>query len=743
MQVHQVFCKAKKSLLTKKAEIVSCFIKLLLLIAFAFPFRIYAQQGGCINADTIYVNANTVPPTTNATPASFTCNGSYSYQWFMSTDNSNFNPITGATNQNLSYTQPVTSTLIFLRQAKCGSTTMYTNRVVVVPVYTACSSFGLTLTGTAGNPPATIKADTIKSNTGGIIGQYVIEWYRDTIDGSPEFVSGSAGTTDPTVTVLHPFAGEPAEGGTWHPVIKYVYINGIKYSRTYMPDARYSPDLLHCLDPIIVIVNNLNCSNGGNYFASTYGSPGSYIHKVSYTNGLNSPTLAARSFRFDLDATNKYFAWFFLGYQEADKIKITYVSPLNNTSTMLEWWEIGGTAGGTDVTTSPKKSQQVYMYKINSLTAFTFAAGDYLLIEITPSANTNTNWEFLCKCFTTGDCNIWDGTQRNIAPGSVSMVYNPTNYSYDVSYNKSATPYTDGGNSVFLKYNLRQYWAISSGYQNGFEYDNKVTLQLVNRTDGGGGATVDYYTCNLMSSQAAVTKTGSTLTVVFNSLADYNQYKNTYAGVLSNPNMSNYDPDATKLNHYKFYLIRVRIASSCGDNGTDNYYYTHYTNPPVFNDATKTMTWNFATTTNNYVATAPNDLAGQTIQAWVNACNNSVTSSNIATVNTSVRGGQGLTGIYIFQYTTNETQKTFRLYSAFASIDPNVCNLSAKGFTNQFMPTQQWEYSYFYDRVTITNAADPIHNFKLERLMDANGIFITNPANYIKVYEIVNGVVIP
>src|SRR5438046_10550517 len=116
--------------------------------------------------------------------------------------------------------------------------------------------------------------------------------------------------------------------------------------------------------------------------------------------------------------------------------------------------------------------------------AFRFADGDYLLIEIIPRANVNTNWEFLCKCFTAIDCNVWDGTQRNIAPGSVSMVYNATNSSYDVSYNKSAAPYTDASNSILLKYNYRQTWTISGGYQYVMESDNKVTLQMVNRTDG-------------------------------------------------------------------------------------------------------------------------------------------------------------------------------------------------------------------------------------------------------------------
>lgn len=118
---------------------------------------------------------------------------------------------------------------------------------------------------------------------------------------------------------------------------------------------------------------------------------------------------------------------------------------------------------------------------------------------------------------------------------------------------------------------------------------------MVKRTDGSANATVDYYSCNIMNSQAAVTKSGSTLTVVFDSLSDYNQYKNTYTSIGSNTNMSNYDSDTTKLNHYKFYNIIIKTGASCGDNVTDNYYYSHYTNPPVFNDATKTMTWNFAT----------------------------------------------------------------------------------------------------------------------------------------------------
>ncbi len=58
------------------------------------------------------------------------------------------------------------------------------------------------------------------------------------------------------------------------------------------------------------------------------------------------------------------------------------------------------------------------------------------------------------------------------------------------------------------------------------------------------------------------------------------------------------------------------------------------------------------------------------------------------------------------------------------------------------MPFAESEYSLLRDQVIITNTADPINNFRLMRHMDENGVFLS-VANYIKVYEIINGVVTP
>jgi hypothetical protein len=154
MQVHPL-----PYLLIKRSA--SAFIKAFLFIAIIFPSFAYSQEAGCFDQDVLYVRINAAPPPINATPASFgNCNGNYSYQWQISTDDKYFVDIPGATGQNLNYTEPVTTTLYFLRKATCG-TTKYTNSVIVYPVWEACTDFGLSLSGTSGNALATIKAGTI------------------------------------------------------------------------------------------------------------------------------------------------------------------------------------------------------------------------------------------------------------------------------------------------------------------------------------------------------------------------------------------------------------------------------------------------------------------------------------------------------------------------------------------------------------------------------------------------------
>jgi hypothetical protein len=78
---------------------------------------------------------------------------------------------------------------------------------------------------------------------------------------------------------------------------------------------------------------------------------------------VGSPTLASRSLRFDLDATNKYFAWKFEGYTVADNFQITYVSPANEHQ---QSWNTGRSVmmqECNNVTISPKTWSGSYMNK--------------------------------------------------------------------------------------------------------------------------------------------------------------------------------------------------------------------------------------------------------------------------------------------------------------------------------------------------------------------------------------------
>ena len=734
---HVLFIKTGQFFASEKKRLSSFFIKAFLLACIIAPAFANAQEAGCMDSEIMYVKINTVPPAITATPANFAnCTGNYTYQWQVSTDNIHYTDIPGATSQNLNYTLPLTETLYFLRKATCGNITKYTNSVTVYPVYAACEDFGLSLAGTSGNAVATIKAGVITTTTSSTIGEFVIEWYREVIDGQPEFVSGSSGATDPAVTVSHPFAGEPAEGGTWHPVIKYVYIDGIKYSREAMTGARHSPDLLHCLDPIIVIVNNLTCTNGSNFITNGV----SYFHKVSYTNGLVSPTLASRSLRFDLDATNKFFAWKFEGYSVADNLKLTYVSPANGTSTVLEYWKIGTDAGSGNVTVSPKIwSTSSSLFKITSLNSFVFAAGDYLRIEITPGASANTNWDFYCRCFATTDCEVFDSGLRTIQPGSVAMIWNSSLCQYELTYTRST--WTTPAGSNFYPYNSFAYFigGVTDGYA---PQSAQVKLLLRKSTTGALFQTISYTGCETQAGSSTITKNGNVVTAVFSPEgSDYNSHKTAYQTAVANAGMTNYSTNNALREHYKFFVFHFVLANSCGDTRTDKYYFTHYSNPPVFDDANKTITINLASLSNNYSPVNACDNTASAINGMINNINANISEANFSAT-TNVRGGTNpIAGLYANHIILDETVNPKIFTASVKAPGIDHCDLSAKGWSStRGLPLSQWQFDLIWDKITVTNTADPINNFKLERLMDNNGTPLAS-GSYITVYEIINGVV--
>lgn len=603
-----------------------------------------------------------------------------------------------------------------------------TTTTTALPEYTACVDCGLLLEDTFEDLISELRAGVITS-TGCTVGEYVIDWYLDSVSGTPEFTSGSSGSTEPDITVFHPFTGEPAQGGTWYPVIRYIYLDGIKYTVDPIgPPARYSPSLETCIDPINVL--SLTCANGV--------ESGDYSHIITYTNAVSSPVVAHRTLRFDLDGVSNYLAWRFDGFSVPDTIKISYVSPSNAIDDELEYWIIGTDNVGTDVTISPKRLDNSILAKITGLTDYTFAVGDYLRIEVTPNINTNTNWTLYLQCLSSIDCTMADETLRGIEVGSVEMNYNATTCAYDVTYNREDNYTLNVTPSIFSRYHLLTVQSASA--HNPFE--NIEVLIPMNKNSGATATShVSIFGCTNNAGTMTFTKAGSTLTLVFSDVADYNEYKSQYNDAAGRAEMLSYSSTITDVNHYKFFNLRVKQATSCGDAATnDRQYLTHITNPYVFNDGTKTITITLGNVTNDYpLGTC--DTTRSSIQAWINSVGSSITSPDVS-FTTSVRYGNdaelaAIQEIYFVPFTIDQTNKT--AFTDYQMYGVTVCDPVDSGWRET---TGYHSFYGNYDKVTITDNLDPINNFKLERVVGfADGIVITPSTSYILVYEIVAGVV--
>lgn len=89
-------------------------------------------SGGTITTAPFSVTSGSIPSTINATTASNgSCGTSYVYQWQKSNDNISFTDISGATNQNLSFTTGLTQSTYYRRMVTCSSVQAYTGSLLI------------------------------------------------------------------------------------------------------------------------------------------------------------------------------------------------------------------------------------------------------------------------------------------------------------------------------------------------------------------------------------------------------------------------------------------------------------------------------------------------------------------------------------------------------------------------------------------------------------------------------------
>lgn len=563
-----------------------------------------------------------------------------------------------------------------------------------------------------------------------VVGDYVIDWYLNSITNPIEFTSGVG--SDPAISQLHPFTGaaaRPSVAGNWIPVIRYVYLDGTKYTSTSVPGEAYSPDLATCLEPIVV--ENLNCTNGNTPTQT-------YTHSIEYAAVIQNPADATRTFRFDLGASVNYFAWNFYGYTVSDKIQFYYVSGV--TQTLLGQYAIGFDINNFDVTGPVKKLPLSTFKEVFDLSTIPFVTGDYLSIVITSSyadpTNRNTDWRFDCKCLETFDCSNYPPAE--IDPCSVAISYNSVTCTHDISYSFTSFPDCSNDRCIYL---------LEGGASGVYvtQYPSSFNLNTSYQLPYGQYCQFhqDGYNYCVNSSLKTLSKTGNIYTIDFTDGAEYLSWKNEYLTKYAILN-TGYDPSTTNINHYRFILIKYIIDAGllgCGDNESYKDIAFHITSPVTFDDINFTMQINVVNTVNNMPP-----LCGASCTSAINQgisyVANALLEPDFASISSTVRPYEFISISYtisVVNITTGTASIGYQHYLPY-TISNYVCSAETN-CVRDFGNITVAEYYTYYHVVFITDLNDALNNFKVSSVIDSNGCLITNPANYITLYEIANGVV--
>jgi hypothetical protein len=571
----------------------------------------------------------------------------------------------------------------------------------------------------------------------GTISSYVIEWRLGSTSGPIVLTTGY--NPNQTVNAIHPFTNEPVQSGNLYAVVKYIVIDGIKYSPLFR-QGQFSPDLKICFN--YVSVASINCGNG-----TAYVPPFElYDHKFTYVNTIDPAINAERKIRFELnsDGTTKFLAVKFKAFEVSDQITIWYYKQNDpNNPVKLSDWTVGINNPDNFTSTPNHRSRAGEIQLIMDLNPHTYVIGDYILIHIIPRikepSNTNTNWTVWVKCFITFTNYVAPANSKEIDPTTIQISWDSVNCWYEVSFKNKGI--------FVLPDHYRNYitnGTLTNGEINiGDYYYDKVAERSKYRLRN----TIDWYqwtigdypgTCVAAQDNINFTKSGSTLTITFNNVTDYNLYKTNYNTIVNNANWTNYSTDVTDVNHYKFFIIYSRFANSCGDSYTDKYIYIHNSANIVFNDGARTITITLVSKTNGVIQTACNTLYSK-VNPYI-ANNNSSYSEADYNLNTRVISGTAFSGRYL----TIWDRRVFEVvgYTGYYLEHYNLAdNFKPDGFVNG----GHWWYPNYYAfflsmcKITITNQADPTNNFKVSNALNPDGTFQTNP-NYFLVYEKQNGV---
>lgn len=441
-----------------------------------------------------------------------------------------------------------------------------TLNITPCPSYTVCETNvqGATIT-TSGYSKISCGVLQLSS---GVLGNYAIEWRLNAVDGEILFVSGNSDNTDNLISAVHPFVDEIVPGGTIYPVIKYVYVDGVRYDGYYDGGPNYSPDLRLCLTS--TLVDSLNCDNGG---------VGTYSHSFTY-NHINPNGSASRTFVFDIpnDGSEKYFAFYFYGDEVVDMLKVySVLEGIVDTTTHLIGTAVGISQSGKGLITSGdnlyvagennyRERYSGYKYVIN----LTGVNCTYLKIEVTSSvdnvSNPATIWQLYLKClsgWTSCDQYIVNTGWTTTDISNLTLSWDATNCRYVFTLNPTSPLSIDSMYNNYITNIPFGSYNSSSGNSNSLwiDFKNKGYPNWVNLNT----------TCYQLQDTVTYQKISAQqkLRISFTNVNDFNYYKSSYESTMANSNMISVTDDNTSLNYYKLIYFNQDFRDiNCVEDGS-------------------------------------------------------------------------------------------------------------------------------------------------------------------------------
>lgn len=470
-----------------------------------------------------------------------------------------------------------------------------TLNITQCPIYEICDTnvSGATITSSG---YSRISAGMLQLTTG-ILGDYAIEWRLDAEDGELLFVSGNLGNTDTNISRYHDpavpgFIDEVVPGGTIYPVIKYIYVDSVRYDGYYSEGTNYSPDLRLCLTA--TPVEEMTC-DGGNQLTD-------YSHSISYnhTNPNGQSSSRVMIFQYPNDGSEAYFAFSIFAEDVADLFDFYAVKEgPTDTVTHLVGAMVGAVQAENDglvlsgdslydsSKTRYRSTTQYTSFRYDYVINLTGIDCDYIRIEVTASADypiqTKTIWDVDFKCLNTFTCPTYivNTGWTTIDVDNINVVWSSGTCEY-ICYVPSFALYSSP--TDYTKY-------ISNrkiiGYINNSSSGLNTICRIPINIDGDRVNFNVGTTCSALNGNLSLTKdeTANILKIEFSNRDDMLYYKSSYDTVHDDYRMA-YSTDNTDIDFYKYITLfqKVRFTDCNEDGYTDSYYYFHPSCPVTFND---------------------------------------------------------------------------------------------------------------------------------------------------------------